>query len=365
MDKQISNEYSPDYVSPPGDTLQDVIDALGMSQAELARRMGTSPEVINRIIKAENPITENTAMSLQRTVGVPGSFWLNRQSRYDMYLAQEVETVRLKENLKWLKRFPVNEMVTRGWLKRRSSKVDQMKELLEFFGVASPDVWRIYYGQLEAAFRKPKPRKWSLEALVAWLRKGELEAQRIVCQKYNQQAFRTRVYDLRRLTVKPLKNVYQEIVSGCALCGVVVVIVEELPKAGVSGATRWLAPKKALVQLSTRYKTEDQFWFTFFHEAAHVLEKGAKRSIILDGDDCGKKNGDSAANEFAANLLIPKKHLTRFLRNVTPPYISERAVRKFARELAIHPGIVVGRLQRMKAIPYTHFKKLRRNVELN
>ena len=69
----------------------------------------------------------------------------------------------------------------------------------------------------------------------------------------------------------------------CAHAGVAVVFVQELPNTGISGSTQWLTPTKALVQLSLRYKTDDQLWFTFFHEAGHILAHG-KRQVFLETD---------------------------------------------------------------------------------
>jgi hypothetical protein len=117
--------------------------------------------------------------------------------------------------------------------------------------------------------------------------------------------------------------------------------VPELPDTGISGATRWLSPVKALLQLSLRYKTDDQLWFSFFHEAGHIVLHG-KRDIFLEnpGEDGEKEN---QANAFAAEMLIPRSALEKFLSST--PVLSKRGIRNFAESLGIAPGIVVGRLQ--------------------
>ena len=84
----------------------------------------------------------------------------------------------------------------------------------------------------------------------------------------------------------------------CEDAGVAVVLVPEITNAPVSGATRWLTSEKAMIQLSLRYKTNDQFWFTFFHEAGHILVGGKKEVFIDLNHAIGKEERE--ADRFAA-----------------------------------------------------------------
>ena len=85
------NRYRPDFVSPPGDTLLETIETIGMPQVELAKRMGRPPKTINGIIKGTVAITPETALQLERVLGVSASFWNNRESNYRDFLAREKE----------------------------------------------------------------------------------------------------------------------------------------------------------------------------------------------------------------------------------------------------------------------------------
>ena len=76
------NQYMPDNVSPPGDTLLETIETLGISQSELAERMGRPKKTINEIIKGKTAVTPDTALQLERVLGVPASFWNNRVRQY-------------------------------------------------------------------------------------------------------------------------------------------------------------------------------------------------------------------------------------------------------------------------------------------
>lgn len=82
MIEQELNQYAPDLVSPPGDTLAETLAALGMTQAELAVRSGRPYNTVSEIINGKASITPETALQLERVLGVPARFWLKREQQY-------------------------------------------------------------------------------------------------------------------------------------------------------------------------------------------------------------------------------------------------------------------------------------------
>ena len=97
MTDRILNEYLPDSVTPPGETLQEIFDAIGMTKAELADRMGkTSKFVIDINKHGVITITPTSAMELEKVLGIPASFWNNRERRYRESLARREERKRLR-----------------------------------------------------------------------------------------------------------------------------------------------------------------------------------------------------------------------------------------------------------------------------
>ena len=186
--------------------------------------------------------------------------------------------------------------------------------------------------------------------------KGELEAQKIVCKPFNENQFRNALSQIRALTTHPPETFQPETVCLCAESGIAVTFVPELPQIRVNGATWWLNPQKAVIQLSLRYKSNDQLWFSFFHEAGHILLHG-KKEIFIEDDNGDTKEGE--ANNFAADILIPPARLqqiTKFNR------ISKMAIKDFASEIGIAPGIVVGRLQHDGNLPPSHCNDLKRRL---
>lgn len=343
----LQNQYIPDYVSPPGETLLELIEERGISQNELAKKLKQPEKVINGIIQGIEPITSEIALTLEQVLGTSATFWNNREKNYQ------------DNRIKWMKKFPIKEMAQLNLIDILDDKLQQSNQLLKFFGITSPEQWEEKHEEWSVAFRKSTAFESNYEAISVWLRWGEIEAESINCNPYSATKFKKNLEEIRKLTLEPPQTFQQKLIELCAEAGVAVVFVPQLPKARVSGATRWLTPQKALIQLSLRYKTDDQLWFTFFHEAGHILLHGQDELFLHNKDIDDEK--EQQANQFASDFLIPPKQLKRFLAN--PSSKSKQAITKFGEELGIAPGIVVGRLQYYKHLPYSHCNGLKQTFE--
>jgi HTH-type transcriptional regulator / antitoxin HigA len=355
MASTVRNEYVPDVVSPPGVTLQDVLEERDLSQADLADRTGRTKKTINEIIKGKAPITPETALQLEKVLGIPAAFWDSREMAYRSYLARKAETDRLKQQVDWIREVPYLEMARKGWVPESPDKIERVRALLSYFAVASQEQWRDIAIRPQASFRRSKRKGSDPGALSVWLRQGEIHARRRECGVFDPQAFRRVLEEAKRLTLEPPEVFVPALQAGCGRCGVAVVFVPELRKLCVWGATRWVSPTRAVIQLSLRYKTDDHLWFTFFHEAAHILLHN-KRDVFVESDGA-KSEEEKSADRFAANHLIPPREFQR-LQEQGPH--SEALVREFAAQLGIAPGIVVGRLQHDRLLPFSHLNGLKR-----
>lgn len=363
---KIMNEFRPDYVSIPGDTLLEVLDSIGMSQAELARRMGRPKKTINEIIQGKTAITSETALQLELVLGIPASFWNNREQQYQEAKARIAEKEQLESQIGWLDemRITIQLMCDWGWIDCKADKVQQVWEALRFYGVASVAQWRVVYASPDALFRQSTARPIEWNAVTAWLRKGELDAQVMDCQPYDARRFREVLQEIRSLTQQPVKDVWSTIVAKCAEAGVVVALTPAFPNTGISGATRWLSPQKAILQLSLRYKRDDQLWYSFFHEVGHILRHG-KKNLYLEQDERpeGVDKEEEEADRFAADFLIPSAALSKFVTQHTRKFYSAKDVAQFAESLEIAPGIVVGRLQHDGCLPPSHLNNLKQKLD--
>jgi HTH-type transcriptional regulator/antitoxin HigA len=335
------NQYAPDSVSAPGETLEEILEMRGMSQAELADRTGRPKKTINEIIRGKAAITAETALQLEKVLGIPAAFWITREQNYRESLARQQELEGFSRESDWLDNIPYKAMVKQGWIGDFKDKALQLEAVLRFFGVASPASWNSVWGSSAPAFRQSPTLASEPGAIAAWLRKGELEAAKYPTEDFNPNLFRQVLVHIRSLT-RDLPRHFTEIVrKECSSAGVGVVIVSEIQGTRVWGATRWLTQTRPLIQLSLRYKTDDHLWFTFFHEAGHILLHGRK-DVFLENEDKETDQKELEADAFARDFLIPEARYRVFRRLGS---YSCAAAQRFAHELGIAPGIVVGRLQ--------------------
>lgn len=359
MVEQAKNEYQPDYVVFPGEVLAYELELREMSQKELANRTGLTPKHIVSLVKGKSALTSETAIKLERAIGMPADYWLNLESQYQETQARIAEEDKLESDLDWLKRIPVNQMSKLGWIKKLKDKKEQLVEVLRFFGIASVNQWDDIWPALKVAYRQHNTHEVYPEAVSAWLRQGEIEAATIKCQPFDRANFRAALDEIRGLTTELPDIFVPAVQSICAAAGVAVTFVPALPKTCVSGATRWLNSNKAVIQLSLRYKTDDHLWFTFFHEAGHILLHG-KKELFLEGANGLDAEKENEANDFAENELLPKKHLKEFISNSA---FSKNAIKEFAESLGVSPGIIVGNLQHKGILKRSYCNDLKRRFQ--
>lgn len=367
-----TNTYKPDYAVPPGDLLEEYLEARGFSQAEFARRCGRSPKLISEILAAKAPIEPRTALEFERVLGMDASIWLGMESDYRLHLAREAEaSVRAAESA-WAKAFPVGELIKRGHLQKGKSHAEAVAHLLAFFNVASVEAWNAKHLTEQAAYRHSPSFESRPEALATWLRLGELEAESQDCPDYRRKAFVKALEEIRRFTVEPPEEALAEAKRRCNDAGVALARVEALPRAAVSGATWWLSPRKPVIALSLRHRTDDHLWFSFFHESAHVLLH-SKKQVFVEGklgrsatsrghESSSEERQEQEANQWAADFLVPPEHWSSFVAGFGR---RKAEVNEFAQRLAIAPGIVVGRLQHEGYLPHTHLNGLKVKVARN
>jgi len=365
MDSGPRTAYEPATILHPGETVSEYLEFNGWSQRDLARRAGLTPKTISEICGGKAPITTTTALAFEKVFHRPAHFWLNLQQRFDEFEARRKAAVKSEVWLLWADRFPVDEMERNGWLEiDGQSRIDA---LLSFFGVSSPDSWNSVWEASKVAYRQTRKFETSVEAVSAWVRAAELRAAEIEhdFQEFDEQRLRSDLDVLRQQTKKKPHDFVPLVESTCAAAGVAVVWMPELRHTGISGCARWLTNKRALVALTLRYSTDDQIWFTFFHEVAHILLHRKRHEFILDNAaedlvdevvDPEMRRDEEEANRFAADTLIPPHALSSFINGDD---FSNEAIKGFAEELAIGPGIIVGRLQREGVLKYFQGNKLK------
>lgn len=356
-----NERWAPSWAVAPGEILVEALEERGMTQAELGRRMARPLKTISEIATGKAAVTPDTAIQLERALGIPAATWLGLEWRYREAQARERDLADLAGHADWLARFPVRDLVARGILGRNSTGPQRAAELLSFFGVSSPAGWDQHWGQVAASYRMSDRLRVSRYAVAVWVREAERDASGVDLPAHDPARLREVIGELRPLT--------HALVAGAAIdrarellmpSGVGLLLVPGVTGAPASGAVRWIRGNP-WIALTLRHRTDDQLWFSLFHEIGHVLERGPRRELVEELEDQELPRDDErAANAFAREVLLPQADLDRWLAGRP---IDRKAIRDFAAAQDVAPGIVVGRLERDGRVRRGQFSDLKRHLD--
>jgi len=355
MADRAAYRFTPDVAIPPGETIAEILQERGIPQTDFALMLGRTEKNVSQLVNGKAPVSPELAIDLERVLGVPAAAWNNLESTYRDLLARGREAEQHAGNAAWARTFPLKYLRDHDFIAREVAPGEESNALLEYFGVASSDAWLDYWtAPRRLAARATTAYATSLPALTVWLRAGEVAAQRIDRGPYSEKAFAAVITEARTMTREPAPEAFARLEGLCASAGVALVVVPDPPKLGCHGVSRWLPDNTPVIQLCLRYKTADQLWFSFFHEACHILRHSRKRTYVEDISD--RSIEELEANTFAAETLVPQRAWDEFVAAGRP---TKTSVSDFATQQGIHPGIVVGRLQHEKLVRFDHMNDLK------
>lgn len=354
VNKNNNNDFMPSVAIAPGETIRENMEFLGMNQKELAARLDITQKHLSNIMNGNAPITYDTALKLEIVIGPSAQFWMNLESNYQLTKARLEEQERLDEDLDVLKGIPYKEMSGFGWVEETADRKKRVFNCRSFFGVAELGSVQPSYN---VAFRKHKKvREISDLGVFAWLRKAELEGLNMEVEKFSKRKLSNFIPTFRELTLKEPGDFYPEMERLCAECGVALVLVPYLPKTYICGATIW-RNNKAILALSVRGKKADVFWFTFFHELAHLINHSSKEfHISYDTEN------EDEADIVASNYLISEEQYSNFIERYD--YTDKKEILNYSYEIGIAPYILLGRLQHDELIGYQYYNELKPSLEI-
>jgi len=358
MATDVASQWNRDWAVPPGEILEEALEERHMSQAELARRMNRPLKTINEIVKGKAAITPETALQLELAVGIAARFWNNLERNFREHQARASSRAALEAAFAWAKQFPLQALRKNDLIGPERGRAETVESLLRFFRLTSPTAWERHWQPSSALFRGAGRKSATMEAVTAWLRWGEILAEQIPTQPYSADAFESALRQTRARVRQDIPLVFQELQELWAKAGVVLIGVREIPHAPLSGAARWLYSDRPLVQISLRYRTDDQIWFAIFHEAGHVIEH-AHRLVFLDTGDEDTDDLEAQANAFARQWLVPSDLYNAF---VAQRRFDPEAIRAFAKQAEVPPGVVVGLLQHDQHLPPSRLNSLKHPV---
>lgn len=349
--------FQPDWVSPPGATILDLLEERGSTVGEFATASQRSIQEVSALLYGSGALNEAWAQQLSSLIGASPTFWLRREEQYRSNLKRLAQCADDVGAQSWLSELPIADMVKFGWIDKGKNKEETLANALAFFGVPSVESWRSRYKlALEsAAYRTSAAFETRPGAVAAWLRRGEVAARSIDCKPWNPEKFRAALEPIRALTREPDPSRFlPELTALGRECGVAIIVERAPDGCRASGATKFLSTSKALMLLSFRYLSDDQFWFTVFHEAGHILLH-SRQVLFLEGFESPEGSAEKEADDFALHTLFNEEGLQE-LRSVK---LNQFSIARLARRLGIGIGPVVGQLQEMGRVPYKHFNYLK------
>ena len=345
-------------IFPPGEFLRDELEARGWSQTELAEIIGRPVRLINELIAGKKAITPETAIQLGDSLGTGPELWMNLESQYQLSRVRPTDGL-IARRAKLYKRFPVREMIKRGWIEASKSIDVLEQQFLTFFGIENLDA------DIPFCHAAKKTDALDLPSMLqlAWLCRARRIASELLIAPYTEATLRESLPRLSALLSAPEET--RHVARVLADCGVRLVVVEPIPGAKIDGACFWLTDVQPVVALSLRLDRIDNFWFVLRHELEHVLCRHGKGGYILDQDLEGTvadqiNDDEVVANNAAAEFCVTRDEMSGFVARVAPFFAEERVV-LFAQRLNVHPGLVVGQLQRRLG-RYNLFRKFQVKV---
>jgi len=355
MNNFTNDTFQPNWISVPGDTIIDLLKEKKISVEAFADQAGFTVNFVKSLINGVGDITADIAGTLSKTLGASVDFWLRREFQY------REDLIRLSKvsEASWFSLLPIKDMVKFGWLKAENSK--NVQALLNYFGVRSINEWHFKYQaeMAQVSFRTSTKHKQQPGAVAAWLRQGEIQTESLVCKDWNAKLFKQSLTEIKKLTrIKDPGEFLPKLIEICAECGVALAIERTPEGCPASGVTKFLTPKRALIMLSFRYLTDDQFWFTFFHEAGHLLLHG-KDCVFVEEMSKGRliSEEEKEANDFAAEQLVPAE--MRQAMMFVSVYNTKKII-GFAASVGVSAGIIIGQLQHEGKIPHNKFNYYKR-----
>ena len=346
------NQYFPQSRPHPGETLTEKLEEMKMGPKEFALRSGKPEKTIIAILKGESSITPDMAVQFENVTKITANFWMNHQRSYDEFVARQKRQTVIQQAISWAKQFPLADMIKKGWLPQVTTIEEKTMEMLAFFSFSNHTAWEDYYfnQQLKVAFRISLAHIKEPYAISAWLRKGELQAAELQVGEYSEKKYKEALPKLKAIMANHPEDFFHQLQSICSEAGVKVVHTPCINKAPISGSTRWLNDTP-FIQLTGRYNRNDIFWFTFFHEAGHIILHG-KKDIFLENLEYSDKDleKEKEADSFAIKWTFSDEEEAEILESLP---LRNQDIKKFAKKFKTHPAIIIGRLQRKKLIHYS------------
>lgn len=355
MNKQV---YKDLIAFHPGYYISDIIDDMEITQDEFAKRCDLTAKNLSQIINGKAKITNEIAQKLSIMFGTSAEMWLNLQAKYEAKVAEIEIQKKIDEQKKIFVMLDYKYFVNNSLIQSKTKTEDKIIQLCEFFRISS--LKQLIIPDLSANFRNSSKTQEEKNIVNnnAWLETAIRIGQQKDVAEYDASKLKEYLSEIRKMTTQLPEQFVPRLNQIFSECGVIFIMLPKMKNANINGVVKWISNNKALLAINDRYAYADSFWFSLMHEIKHILQHKTSQVMISyeNGIDELNEKLESEADEFARDFLIPKKEYDKF---ISASDFSRIAICNFAEKISIHPGIVVGRLQKDRLIEYSFFKELK------
>ena len=353
------NQYIPTIVFHPAETLREKLEEMGMGIKEFALRTGKPEKTIIAVLNEESSLTPEMAVLFENVTKIPASFWINKQARFNEFIARKRYAEAIAAAAEWAKEFPYAEMAKLNWVAPTRNVEEKTVNLLSYFGVASHIAWEKLYMESELKVAAYTSLKHTHEphAISAWLRQGEFsKANQCTCFDVKTKS---NIPVMRQLGKQPV-NFFPKLQELCLQAGGIIVY-SKLPKVPLSGSTRWLTIHRYTA--TARYQAKRQLLVYLLPPIGHIILHG-KKYISLENVDfaAADPKKEEEANQFAIKHTFTHEQEKEVLQK-QPLY--ENDIIEFAKKFNTHPAMIIGRLQHDNIIHYSIGRQFMEPIDLN
>ncbi len=355
MSEKINKVFHPGYY------LKEYLEEVQLTQDEFAKRLGISGKQISLILAENATITPDIAYKISKLIGTSIELWLNLQSSYDAWKIELEAKENFEEEKKIYKMIDKKFLINLKIIKKEDSTEEAISKLRLASMVSSltlhcnKDIYSFYRTAINT-------KEETIENIVCknvWVSLASSSAKKQITKPFNEEKIKQNIDILRSMTLQDSNIFYPKMKELLNECGVALVILPSLKNSNINGVVKWIDNEKVMMALNTRGAYNDKFWFSFFHELKHILQKHKRKMIINQENEFDDSELELEADIFAMETLIPSKYINEL------KYINEDSIINLANKLSIHPGIVVGRLQKEKRIPYSKYNYLKIKYDIN
>jgi HTH-type transcriptional regulator / antitoxin HigA len=326
----------------PGEVVRAAMEAKGWNQSDLAFALGTTTAAVNQILSNKRSISPNMAVALALALDESAEMFARVQAEWDVRHADRPDSA-VTTRSRILSRYPLREMIRRGWIDIENREGSLEEQVCSFFGVDTlDDVPHLEHSAKKSNYSEIPP------AQLAWLFRVRQIASDMHPARYRPSALQETVENFKSFRDEP--EAVRHVPRLLSEAGVRFVIAEGLPGSQIDGVCFWMDNNSPVIGMSMRFDRIDNFWFVLRHECAHVMHGHGKRHAIFDQDMemnvSSVNEEEKIANAEAADFCVPNEQMKSFFLRKNP-FFSETDVLAFSKRMKVHPGIAVGQLQRM------------------